>query len=123
MMSNNATAIHFTMKRIEAIPEVKRHLHIVLCGDNINAVSILRSLGEVGLRPTVIMAVGVCASRLLWVWLVLPHWRSVATLAWCYPMSWVITAFAFVVYYLKSGWLERSAVRSGHVPASDGHSA
>lgn len=43
------------MKRIEAIPEVKRHLHIVLCGDNINAVSILRSLGEVGLRPTVIM--------------------------------------------------------------------
>lgn len=43
------------MKRIEAIPEVKRHLHIVLCGDNINAVSILRSLGEVGLRPTVVM--------------------------------------------------------------------
>lgn len=43
------------MKRIEAIPEVKLHLHIVLCGDNINAVSILRSLGEVGLRPTVIM--------------------------------------------------------------------
>lgn len=43
------------MKRIEAIPEVKRHPHIVLCGDNINAVSILRSLGEVGLRPTVIM--------------------------------------------------------------------
>ncbi len=43
------------MKKNEAIPEVKRHLHIVLCGDNINAVSILRSLGEVGLRPTVIL--------------------------------------------------------------------
>ncbi len=43
------------MKKNEAIPEVKRHRHIVLCGDNINAVSILRSLGEVGLRPTVIM--------------------------------------------------------------------
>ncbi|MBR1835164.1 MAG: hypothetical protein IJ785_06630 [Bacteroidales bacterium] len=43
------------MKRIEAIPEVKRHQHIVLCGDNINALSILRSLGEVGLRPTAIL--------------------------------------------------------------------
>ena len=82
----------------------------------------IRGTGD-SVRPTVIMAVGVCASRLLWVWLVLPRWRSVATLAWCYPMSWVITAFAFVVYYLKSGWLERSAVRAGHVPASDGHSA
>jgi len=75
----------------------------------------VRGTGDAVL-PTAIMAVGVCASRLLWVWLVLPKWRSLATLAWCYPVSWVITAAAFAVYYFGSGWMERSIVRAGHAP-------
>ena len=36
--------------------EVLRHKHIVLCGDNLNALSIIRSLGEVGLSPIVIVS-------------------------------------------------------------------
>lgn len=43
------------MKKTSAIPQVAAHQHIVLCGDNLNAVSILRSLGERGLRPIVIL--------------------------------------------------------------------
>ena len=73
----------------------------------------IRGTGD-SVRPTLIMAVCICASRLLWVWLVLPWWHSVESLCWCYPMSWVITSAAFIVYYFKSGWLERSALRAGH---------
>lgn len=43
------------MKTQKALPEVAAHQHIVLCGDNINALSITRSLGEVGIRPIVIL--------------------------------------------------------------------
>ena len=75
----------------------------------------IRGTGD-SVRPTAIMAVFICASRLLWVWLVLPRWRTIESLSWCYPMSWVITSAAFIVYYFRSGWLERSARRAGHVP-------
>lgn len=43
---------------MKAIPEVLAHRHIVLCGDNLNALSIVRSLGEVGIEPIVIMLKG-----------------------------------------------------------------
>ncbi len=35
--------------------EIFLHKHIVLCGDNINALSLVRSLGEAGIRPIVIV--------------------------------------------------------------------
>ena len=78
----------------------------------------IRGTGD-SARPTAIMAVCVCASRLLWVWLILPHWHTVESLSWCYPMSWVITAAAFIVYYFKGGWLERSIIRAGHAPLNE----
>lgn len=37
------------------ISEVAAHKHIVLCGDNLNAISILRNLGEIGIKPIVIL--------------------------------------------------------------------
>ncbi len=46
------------MRTRKAIPEVLAHKHIVLCGDNMNALSIIRSLGEVGIRPIVILLQG-----------------------------------------------------------------
>jgi len=42
----------------KAIPEVLSHKHILICGDNLNALSIMRSLGEVGIRPIVILLEG-----------------------------------------------------------------
>lgn len=42
----------------KAIPEVASHKHLVLCGDNLNALSIIRSLGEVGIKPIAIMLKG-----------------------------------------------------------------
>ncbi len=75
----------------------------------------IRGTGD-SVVPTAIMAFGICATRLLWVWLVLPRWHTAAALARCYPVSWAVTAAAFAVYYFASGWLERGARRSGHAP-------
>jgi len=45
-------------KQSKAIPEVMLHKHILVCGNNLNALSIMRSLGEVGIRPIVILLEG-----------------------------------------------------------------
>ncbi len=77
----------------------------------------IRGTGD-SLLPTLIMAVGVCAFRLAWMWLVVPsHW-DIRVVAWSYPISWAQTAVLFVLYYLFSGWMKRSIARAGHLHAA-----
>jgi len=66
----------------------------------------LRGAGDV-LPPTVICLVGVCLLRILWIWLVVPHWHTVLGVSVSYPITWAITAAVFLVYYLRSDWLGR----------------
>ena len=70
----------------------------------------LRGAGD-AFAPAVISLIGICALRVLWLLLVVPRWHSVLGVSLSYPFTWFITAAAFVIYYYKSGWLERSAGR------------
>lgn len=40
---------------MDANNQIKQHQHIIVCGDNVNSLNILRSLGEKGIIPIVIM--------------------------------------------------------------------
>ena len=66
----------------------------------------LRGAGD-AVRPMIITMVGVCGIRVLWTLLVVPQWNTVMGISLCYPVSWTVTALAFVVYYFKSDWLKR----------------
>lgn len=57
-----------------------------------------RGLGDT-LIPTLITAVGVCLTRVIWVFTVVPAWRDIRSVCLSYPVSWAITSLAFVVYY------------------------
>ncbi len=69
--------------------------------------STLRGAGD-SVRPMLISLLGVCVLRILWIALVVPHWHSVLGISLSYPVTWFVTAIAFVVYYLRGGWLTRS---------------
>lgn len=66
----------------------------------------LRGAGD-SLRPTVIILLGVCVVRILWVLFVVPQWNSVFGISISYGVSWTITATALILYYRYSHWLER----------------
>ena len=70
----------------------------------------LRGAGD-AVRPTLIVVVGVCVLRVIWVFAVVPHWNTVRGISMAYPVSWVTAAAAMIVYYFKSGWLERCQSR------------
>ncbi len=72
----------------------------------------IRGTGD-SLIPTAMTCVGICVFRLLWVWCVLPLRWNMSMLAYSYPISWTITTVFFVIYYYRSGWLQRSIVRAG----------
>ena len=57
--------------------------------------------------PLVITGIGVCAVRVLWIMLVLPHYHTIIGAAFCYPLTWSLTTVAFVIYYYFFSSLRR----------------
>lgn len=61
--------------------------------------SALRGTGDV-LAPMLLTCGGVCVSRILWICFYVPHHRSVETIAFSFPASWLLTSILFIIYYL-----------------------
>ena len=66
----------------------------------------LRGAGD-SFVPMLIILCGVCVFRILWMSFVVPHWHTVQGISVCYPVSWIITAIVFVMYYFRAPWLKR----------------
>ena len=61
---------------------------------------VLRGVGD-AVRPAIIIAVGICAFRLLWLATAFRIRPTLFILCICYPISWIITGIALLVYYFK----------------------
>lgn len=65
----------------------------------------LRGTGNV-LTPMLLTCGGVCVTRILWIFFYVPRHKTVETIIFSYPGSWVLTSVLFVIYYL---WKTRQA--------------
>lgn len=74
----------------------------------------IRGAGE-ALQPMLITCVGVCGLRIVWLLAVVPVWHTMEMVAMNYPVTWVITALFFTVYYLRGNWMDR-CIRREHDP-------
>ena len=70
----------------------------------------IRGVGE-ALQPMIITIFGVCVLRLVWIWAVVPQFRTPGMVAASYPVTWGITAVIFIIYYLRMNWLKRNIGR------------
>ena len=70
----------------------------------------IRGVGE-ALKPMIITIFGVCVLRLIWIWCVLPFYRTPGMVAASYPVTWGVTAVIFIIYYLRMNWLKRNIGR------------
>jgi len=62
----------------------------------------LRGIGD-AVRPMLIVTIGVCLMRILWIAFVVPHDPGIRSISYSYPVSWSITALALTIYYFRSG--------------------
>ena len=60
----------------------------------------LRGMGDTVI-PTVITAMGICVFRTIWMFTVVPVWHEILAITISYPISWILTSAAFIVYYNK----------------------
>jgi len=61
----------------------------------------LRGMGNT-VVPTIITAMGICVFRTIWMFTVVPVWHEILAITISYPISWVLTSAAFIVYYNKA---------------------
>lgn len=66
----------------------------------------LRGVGDAWM-PMLIAGVGICSVRILWITFGLPHVPNLIGAAFCYPLSWILSSAAFIVYYLWFSKLSR----------------
>lgn len=60
----------------------------------------LRGTGDV-IIPMIMTCCGVCVLRVLWIMFVVPTRPAIETVIFSYPVTWVITAVLFIIYYIK----------------------
>ncbi len=66
-----------------------------------NAIAGSRGLGK-SFIPTVIVILGSCVFRVIWVYTIFAHFRTVPSLYLLYIFSWSITAVAELIYFARS---------------------
>ncbi len=66
----------------------------------------VRGCGD-AVRPMLMTLFGVCVLRLIWIFAVVPLSPNIRTLILSYPITWIVTSIAFLIYYLHGGWLKR----------------
>ena len=68
--------------------------------------AVLRGVGDVA-YPVVIIGIGICLFRVIWVLTVFAHFGTLLSLCLSYTASWIITSIALMIYYRKGGWMNR----------------
>lgn len=75
----------------------------------------IRGAGE-ALQPMLITCFGVCGLRILWIIIAVPLCYTMEMVAMNYPVTWLITAVVFTIYYMRGKWLDR-CIRREHDPS------
>ena len=58
----------------------------------------IRGTGKT-LIPTIITVFGIVGIRTIWLIVVPRFYNTIGAIVFCYPVTWVICAVAFVIYY------------------------
>ena len=69
--------------------------------------AVLRGAGDT-LRPFLIISLGICVFRIIWMVTLFLRFHTLFVLCLSYAASWLVTAAAMTIYYKKGTWMDRS---------------
>ncbi len=74
----------------------------------------MRGVGD-SVIPTIITVMGICVFRVFWIVAVIPFNHTLEMTMFSYPLSWIITAITFILYYKFGKWFKRSCEKKGYI--------
>lgn len=75
--------------------------------------AVLRGSGD-AVRPVVIIGLGICLLRVIWIVTVFMHIHTLLMLCLCYPVSWAVTGAAMYLYFRSGSWEKHQSVILDH---------
>lgn len=72
--------------------------------------AVLRGSGD-AVKPVIIIGLGICLFRIVWIVTVFAIFGTLFSLSMSYLASWVVTDIALLIYYKRGHWMERSKNR------------
>lgn len=66
-----------------------------------NSIAASRGIGK-SLVPTIVVILGSCVFRVVWIYTVFAHYKTITSLFLLYPVSWIITGIAETIYFFVS---------------------
>ena len=91
--SDDANAIEIGLTRLNFFCSM-----YFICGIMDTITGFMRGLGR-SVVPMIISLLGVCVFRVIWVFAVFPSWNTLTSLYFSYPISWLISIVALLIYY------------------------
>lgn len=68
---------------------------------------VLRGAGD-AVKPVIIIGLGVCLFRVIYVVTVFAHFKTLEVLCLAYLTSWTVTAIALFIYYKRGSWMKNN---------------
>ncbi|MBQ3880800.1 MAG: MATE family efflux transporter [Oscillospiraceae bacterium] len=71
--------------------------------------AVLRGSGD-AVRPVIIIGIGICLMRVVWILTLFANIHTLFVLCLCYPASWTLTSVVMYIYYRKGAWRDRTSL-------------
>lgn len=104
--SNDPKAIKVALARINFFCSM-----YFICGIMDTITGFMRGLGR-SVVPMIISLLGVCVFRIAWVFIVFPYWKTLTSLYFSYPISWLLSIVALLFYY--HFWIRKDLLKDSY---------
>jgi len=71
--------------------------------------AVLRGAGD-AVRPVIIIGLGICLLRIVWIFTIFRSIHTLPVLCFCYAVSWITTGLIMIIYFKKSSWYSRGSL-------------
>lgn len=71
--------------------------------------AILRGAGDT-VRPFIIISLGICLFRIIWIVTVFAHFHTLLILCLSYASSWILTDVILIIYFRRGTWMQHGSV-------------
>ena len=105
LFTNDASVVSIGLTMVRTIaPSYITYICIEILGGT------ARGCGD-SIIPMLLTCFGVCVLRIVWILVAVPLRPDVITVAFSYPLTWMVTSIMFIIYYLRGNWLKRNIQR------------
>lgn len=113
ILFNANNIIRIFSKDLDVIYEGSKFIYWIVPIYSIYAINeilmgVMRGAGET-FTPMIIGTICMCVLRILWLSVMVYHYKNINIIYLSYPITWIVTNIFTIIYYSKGNWLSKNS--------------